>query len=171
MLESRSLARSAAMSAVPRINPPDAVPADPALTASETVLAFDFGERFLGVAVGDRALRIAHPLVTIDAGGVTERFSKIGALIDEWRPSLLVVGMPQGADDQPHRLAARIERFSRQLGGRFRLPVRLVDEQFTSVEAERELRDAGARIAGRKALVHPMAARLILESYFNDVAA
>lgn len=164
-------ARAAAMSAVPRSNPSCALPVAPGTNHSATVLAFDFGERFLGVAVGDLALRIAHPLATVEADSGTERFTKIGALIDEWRPSLLVVGMPQASEGQQHPLAARIERFSRQLAGRFRLRVLLVDEQFTSVEAERELREAGARVSDRKALVHPMAARLILESYFNDVAA
>ncbi len=145
---------------------------DRAVEHSRTVLAFDYGERFIGVAVGDSELRTAHPLTTIDARSTTERFTKIGALIDEWQPAFLVVGMPSTAEEgTPHPLAPRVERFSRQLGGRFHLSVRLVDEQFTSAEAERELRSAGTRGARRKQNVHPQAARLILESYFNDVAA
>lgn len=180
MLESSIQARTAGMSAQsaqseqPRQSESgsaDTAPGNAAVARIASVLAFDFGERFIGVAIGDRMLRIAHPLTTLEARSAAERFAKIGALIDEWQPSLLVVGMPSTADGAPHPLAPRITRFSRQLAGRFRLHVQLIDEQCTSVEAERDLRGAGVRGADLKQQVHPQAARLILESYFNDVAA
>lgn len=171
MLEPSLRARVDSMSTVSE-SPFDraVVAGDPAPSAG-TVLAFDFGERFVGVAVGDRMLRIAHPLATLEIRSAAERFAKIGAVIEQWQPRLLVVGLPCTDAGTSHPLAPRVQRFARQLAGRFRLSVQLVDEQFTSVEADRELRSAGVRSAKRKRQTHPQAARLILESYFNDVAA
>jgi len=69
--------------------------------AGTTVLAFDFGEKRIGVAVGDTAVGIAHPLTTIDAADRQRRFAAIAALITEWRPSRLVVGLPAHLDGAP----------------------------------------------------------------------
>jgi putative Holliday junction resolvase len=130
--------------------------------ASGTVLAFDFGLRRIGVAVGDASLRSAHPLPGIAAPG----FEPIARLVQEWRPSALVVGLPV-AEQGVHPLAHRVERFARQLEGRFRLPVARVDERFTSVEAESRLR--GTR--SRKLAIDSVAAQLILEQYYDELAA
>src|SRR5690606_34929312 len=83
-----------------------------------TVLAFDFGLKRIGVAVGEPELGTAHPLAPIAAPG----FDAIGRLVAQWRPAALVVGLPV-AEDGEHALARRVERFARQLEGRFRLPV------------------------------------------------
>jgi putative Holliday junction resolvase len=135
------------------------------------VLAFDFGERFIGVAVGDSQTRLAHPLVTIDARSKEARFEQLGALIEEWRPALLVVGHPFSIDGERHDLTERAERFARQLGGRFRLPIRLIDERLTSAEAQRELSAAGRGGRADKSLSHAVAARIILESHFDERTA
>jgi len=87
-----------------------------------TVLAFDFGERRTGVAVGDARLGTAHPLAPI-AESAAGRLAAIARLVEEWRPQQLVVGLPVTADGGAHPLAARVERFARQLEGRFGLPV------------------------------------------------
>ena len=136
-----------------------------------SVLAFDYGERFLGVAVGEAGVRVAHPLAAIDARVAAARFRAIATLIDEWRPAQLVVGLPLGLEGDRRELTRRAERFARQLEGRFRLPVTLVDERLSSVEAEDRLRAAGRGGRRSKRLVHPVAAQVILQDFFDRHAA
>jgi putative Holliday junction resolvase len=134
--------------------------------AARTILAFDFGIQRIGVAVGEPETGTSHPLPGIAFTGAA-RFAAIGRLVDEWRPARLVVGLPLAANGHAHELTRRAERFARQLQGRFGLPVELVDERFTSVEADRQLR--GRRL-GRLA-TDSVAAQLILEQYLHDRAA
>jgi putative Holliday junction resolvase len=136
-----------------------------------TVLAFDFGERYLGVAVGEDGMKVAHPLGMIDARGVAARFDAIGKLVAEWRPARFVVGLPLGPDGERHALAPRVERFARQLEGRFRVPVTLVDERLSSAEAEARLRALGRGGRKDRDLAHPMSAQVILQDHFDRDAA
>ena len=131
-----------------------------------TILAFDFGLRRIGVAVGEPETGTAHPLPGIAVSG-DARFAAIGTLVAQWRPAALVVGLPLAASGAAHDMTRRAERFARQLHGRFRLPVELVDERFTSLEAEDRMR---GRKAGRLA-VDSVAAQLILEQYLHEHAA
>lgn len=133
--------------------------------ATRTVLAFDYGARRVGVAVGEPELGTAHPLPGIAAAGAA-RFAAIGRLVAEWRPARIVVGLPLAADGVAHETTRRAQRFARQLHGRFRLPVDLVDERFSSAEAEQRLR--GRRAS--KLAIDSMAAQLILEQYFDAAA-
>jgi putative Holliday junction resolvase len=135
-----------------------------------TVLAFDFGERRIGVAVGELQLGIAHPLQTIDAAANAARFALIAALLQEWRPVLLVVGLPLALDGGEHRLTGLARKFAQRLHGRFGIETRLVDERLTSVEAQREARESGLTARGGKRHVDPLAAKLILEAFFNENA-
>ena len=144
-------------------------------TTAGTVLAFDFGLQRIGVAVGEPELGTAHPLTGLAAQSVGGRFTAIGRLVKEWRPSLLVVGRPLGEDGAPHEMTRRAERFARQLNGRFRVPVELVDERFSSADAESRVRAAaGALRASRLARARALdsyAAQLILEQFFHEQAA
>jgi len=106
-----------------------AVPSRP-----QSFLAFDFGVRRVGVAVGNSMLRRAQPLKTVAAQGEA-RFAAIEALVHEWQPSALVVGVPFHPDGAAHENTQRARRFGRQLQGRFRLPVNEVDERYSSTEA------------------------------------
>jgi putative Holliday junction resolvase len=140
-----------------------------------SVLAFDFGLQRIGVAVGETELGTAHPLPVLAAASQPGRMTAIERLIKEWKPALLVVGRPLGEDGAPHEMTRRAERFARQLNGRFRLPVELVDESFSSVEAESRVRAVygarrGVALARGKAL-DSQAAQLVLEQYFNDKQA
>jgi putative Holliday junction resolvase len=137
---------------------------------SGTVLAFDFGERRIGVAVGELALEQAHPLTVIAAQSNDERFSAIAALIAEWTPAQLVVGLPGHiADiDTPHTMAARCRRFGNQLHGRFGLPVAFADERLTSLAAEERLRATGHDARSAKAHIDAVAAQLILQTWFES---
>jgi putative pre-16S rRNA nuclease len=133
-----------------------------------TVLAFDFGTRRIGVAVGNTLVRVAHPLAMIDDEANTVRFAAIAALIDEWRPGELVVGIPVHADGAEHDMTFRARRFARQLAGRFGLAVVEVDERYTTEAAEAQL--AQADHGGREARGQrdEVAAQLILQSYFDE---
>ena len=101
------------------------------------VLGFDFGTRRIGVAIGNRLTRHARPLTTIDSRD-DARWQALAALIDEWQPAELAVGIPRHPDDTPHEMTARSERFARQLEGRYRLPVARVDERYSSAVVEHE---------------------------------
>ena len=139
-----------------------------ATSPDATVLAFDFGTQRIGVAMGNTLTRRAHPLVTIDEERSDERFAAIAALVAQWQPGTLVVGLPTHADGSGHEMTQRAQRFARQLEGRFRLPVALVDERWTTEAAQSVLDDAG--ITGRKgrAVRDSVAAQLILQSWFDE---
>jgi putative Holliday junction resolvase len=139
--------------------------------AQGSVLAFDFGERYVGVAVGDTVTGIAHPLETIDAEASAPRFAAIARLVAEWQPVLLVVGLPLSLDGEEHELTRRARRFARQVEGRFGLPVAFADERLSSADAEARLREAGRGGRRNKDLVHPVAAQIILQAYFDDLRA
>lgn len=100
------------------------------------VLGFDFGTRRTGVAIGNAITRAARPLQTIDASDSGVRWNEIGALIEQWTPLQLVVGIPRHPDGASHEMTARCERFARQLEGRYRLPVARVDERYSSAVVE-----------------------------------
>ena len=133
-----------------------------------TVLAFDFGTRKIGVAIGNTLTRVARPLTTIEGEASAVRFDRIASLIDEWRPGMLVLGRPLHADGSEHDMTARAERFARQLSGRFGVKVSLVDERVTTVAADAELAGAGVRGKDRKAARDAVAAQLILQSWFDE---
>ena len=131
-----------------------------------TVLAFDFGIKRIGVAVGEPELGTAHPLPGIAITGKA-RFAAIARLVAEWKPARLVVGLPLAADGSAHDTTERAARFARQLLGRFALPVELVDERYTSVAAAQQLRGRRAT----KLAIDSVAAQLILEQYLDEHAA
>ncbi len=135
--------------------------------ANTAVLAFDFGEKRIGVAVGDTAVGIAHPLTTIDAAGKQRRFAAIAALLEEWRPAQLVVGLPAHLDGTEHEMSRLARKFARELFTRFGLPVELVDERLTSVAAEASLAAAGVAPRRRKLHIDQVASQEILQDYFD----
>jgi putative holliday junction resolvase len=128
--------------------------------AARTILAFDFGLKRIGVAVGEPELGTAHPLPAI------AQFSQIQELINEWQPARLVVGLPTSVQGEAHAMTRQAEDFARRLERRFRLPVARVDERFTSVEAQSRLR--GTRPSKKQ--IDSVAAQLILEQYFGEAA-
>jgi putative holliday junction resolvase len=110
--------------------------AGPPVSAAPTVvyLAFDYGTRRVGVAVGNTLTGDARPLQTVAAEG-DARFAALGVLIGEWQPAALVVGIPLHPDGAPHDNTRRAQRFARQLHGRFKLPVHEVDERYSTTVA------------------------------------
>jgi putative holliday junction resolvase len=126
--------------------------------AAQTFLSFDFGTRRVGVAVGNTLLKQASPLKTVAAEG-DARFAALNALILEWQPAALVVGVPFHPDGAEHDNTQRARRFARQLHGRFRLPVHEVDERYTTTEA----------LADGAADADAGAAAIILDQFFRQL--
>jgi putative Holliday junction resolvase len=121
--------------------------ATPVARLEQSFLAFDFGTRRVGVASGNRVTGRATPRTTLAVEGEA-RFAAIEALIREWQPDALVVGIPFHADGAAHETTARARRFARQLRGRFGLPVHEVDERYSSAEvaAARDVDAAAAAV-------------------------
>jgi putative Holliday junction resolvase len=133
----------------------------------ETILAFDYGRRRIGVAVGQTITASASPLGVISNDFAGPDPEKIAALIVEWRPQRLVVGMPLHADGSPGDRQDFLNQFIAMLKT-FDLPIESVDERYTSLEAEAELKEARVRgVRGRisKQDIDRTAAVLIAERY------
>ncbi len=122
-------------------------------TIAQTILAFDYGEKRIGVAVGNTVTHTAEPLKIIQEPNQDKRFKAIEQLIDEWQPQLLVVGLPKYPDGAEHAMTQKAQRFGNQLKGRFQKEVVWVDERYTSVSVD----------GGNDAL----AAQLILQQYLQ----
>lgn len=132
------------------------------------VMAFDFGTRRIGVAVGQKLLGRGEPLAMIAARDGKPDWTQLGKLLHEWRPDLVVVGLPLNMDDSENEMCARARKFGMRLHGRFHVPVEMVDERLTSYQAKREVVAAGgSRNYGRHG-VDDRAAALILETWFNQ---
>lgn len=125
----------------------------------ETLLSFDFGEKKIGVAIGNTLTRQARPLEIIFSELRDVRFGRIAALLAEWQPQRLVVGLALAADGGEQPATARCRRFANQLNGRFNLPVVLVDERGSSMEAQGLLKTNAPDDA--------MAAMVILQRYLD----
>jgi len=132
--------------------------------ASGTLLGFDFGPRKIGVAVGQEVTATAAPLTTLRCRDDKPDWPRIEALIKEWHPDAAVVGLPFNMDDTETEIAPLARRFARQIQGRFGLPVHLVDERLTTIEARRLL---GPKATTRE-VVDAMAAKLLLETWLSE---
>jgi len=126
----------------------------------ETVLAFDFGLKRIGVAVGNTLIKQAQPLTVIAAATNDAKFSAIDALIKEWQPARCIVGLPSHPDGAEHEMTVRCRRFANQLNGRFGVATVLVDERYSSAVISQR----------RGEVIDAQAAAIILQQYFNDYA-
>lgn len=124
----------------------------------ETVLAFDFGLKRIGVAVGNTLIRQAQPLTVIAEATNDAKFAAIEALIREWQPQRCVVGLPSHPDGAEHEMTVRCRRFANQLNGRFGVATVLVDERYSSAVISQRRGEA----------IDAQAAAIILQHYFND---
>lgn len=136
---------------------------------SDTLLGFDFGERRIGIAVGDRETKICSPLSTLHSKDGRIDWDAIADLLHEWKPSALIVGVPLHIDGNRSAMTDRASKFGRQLQGRFNLPVFEADERTTSRQAETIVRDN--RGLGRrrtsKGDIDKIAASLILQHWLE----
>ncbi|MCK0770039.1 Holliday junction resolvase RuvX [Chromohalobacter canadensis] len=132
------------------------------------VLAFDYGTRRIGVAVGNEMLGSATALAPLPARNGIPEWQQIGQLLKEWEPDLLVVGLPLNMDGTESDMSQRARKFGNRLHGRFGKPVEVFDERGSTRAAKRIARDAGHRGNYRDDGVDGIAAQLILESFFAD---
>ena len=144
---------------------------DPAAKAPTIVLALDFGLRRIGVASGDTLTRTAHPRTTIGNGPQGPDWTALERMLADTRPGRIVVGEPYNADGSVSPLTDAARRFAAEIAQRSRLPVDLVDERWSSLDAGERLRDArasGERIRRvTKEQVDAAAAAVILERWFE----
>ena len=132
-----------------------------------TVLGFDFGHRRIGVAVGQHLTSTVRPLITLTARAQRPDWQAIDAVIAEWQPNLLVVGLPRHADGSPNTVTRAALRFSHQLQNRYGLPTDTIDEHLSSYAAEALMRaHPQKRKRVPRTAVDSIAAALILESWF-----
>ena len=125
--------------------------------AIDTILAFDFGLKRIGVAIGNSMICQAKPLSVITATANEPKFAAIDSLIKEWGASRIVVGLPSHPDGTEHEMSARCRRFANQVHGRFNLPVDLVDDRYSS-----------AVIAAKRGeVIDDRADAVILQQYFD----
>ena len=131
-----------------------------------TALAFDFGAKQIGVAVGQTLTKSATPLTVLRARDGQPNWDDIEKLISEWRPGLLLVGLPLNMDSSESELSVRARKFARRLHGRFGLDTLMVDERLTTREAKSR---SGIRESYHDDPIDNVAAQIILESWLNDV--
>jgi putative Holliday junction resolvase len=140
--------------------------------AAQVVVAFDFGQRRIGVACGDTVSRTAAPLAAISNGPGGPRWESIAAVLNEWQPALIVVGLPYNVDGSESAMTSRARSFADEVERRCALRVVLVDERYSSREAESRLksqRESGVRRRRVvKADVDAAAAGIILERWFSE---
>jgi len=142
---------------------------DAKIVLASTVLCFDFGEQRIGVAVGEHLLANASPLTIIANESNEVRFDAITKLIKEWQPKLLIVGLPLSVDGTETKVTQLCKKFARRLNGRFNIPVIMVDERYSSVEASDRLNQIGIKGRAQKAMLDQVAAQTILQSYFDSL--
>jgi putative Holliday junction resolvase len=143
-------------------------------SAPQLILAFDYGQRRIGAACGDSVSRSARPLAGIANGAAGPPWTAVDALIRDWQPALIVVGLPYHVDGSESAMSGTVRGFAAELGRRSGLPVHLVDERYSSLEAQARLKSAREsglhrhRVA--KADVDAASACVILERWFLESA-
>ncbi|TYL41822.1 Holliday junction resolvase RuvX [Dickeya sp. ws52] len=138
---------------------------------NRTLLAFDFGTRSIGVAIGQEITGTARPLTSLKAQDGIPDWQKVDKLLNEWQPALVIVGLPLNMDGTEQPLTARARKFSQRLHGRFGVNVELHDERLSTVEARADLFERGGFRALDKGSVDAASAVIILESWFEQQLA
>ncbi|BCQ33510.1 MULTISPECIES: Holliday junction resolvase RuvX [Erwiniaceae] len=136
--------------------------------SSMTMLSFDFGTKSIGVAIGQQLTGTARPLTALKANDGVPDWNKIEALLKEWQPDRVVVGLPLNMDGTEQPLTVRARKFANRLHGRFGVQIELHDERLSTVEARAELFERGGFRALSKGSVDSLSAVIILESWFEN---
>ncbi|AYC31142.1 Holliday junction resolvase RuvX [Pseudomonas cavernae] len=132
------------------------------------LLGFDYGSKQIGVAVGQVVTGQARELCVLKAQNGVPDWQKVEALIREWQPDALVVGLPLNMDGSPSEMSERAEKFARRLHGRFNLPVHTHDERLTTFEAKGQRLAQGQRGGYRDNPVDALAAALLLQGWLEQ---
>ena len=142
---------------------------DDVKNSQRTVLGFDFSKNRIGIAVGQELTGTVTALTTLHARNGKPDWDGITQLIEEWQPDLCVVGLPLTEDGAEQDASQAARRFANQLNGRYKLPVELADERFTTREAQSLIQDSSMSKKDRqnKANIDKIAAQLILQSWLE----
>lgn len=140
------------------------------MQTAETILGFDFGEKRIGVAVGNTVTSQAQALTTLHVESNAARLGAVEKLVAEWQPASFVIGQPEHADGQPHDVAHLAKKFGNRLTEKFRLPVAYINETLSSVEASSILGARGVKGIAQRAEIDAVAAQVILQSYLDERA-
>jgi putative holliday junction resolvase len=134
----------------------------------KTIVAFDYGTKHIGIAVGQTITRTANSLPLLKAKDGIPDWSQIEKLFSQWQPDLILVGLPLNMDDSDNEITVRARKFANRLHGRFGVKVEMMDERLTSFAAKEEIKNAGRSNDYKKNPVDSIAARLILETWFSS---
>ena len=134
-----------------------------------TFLAFDYGEKYVGVAVGSRHSRHAEPLTTLRGSAKNPDWARLSQLIAEWRPEALVVGQPLNMDGSTNPMTRAARAFGQRLKDRYNLPVHMVDERLSTLAAREILNEAGVPMKRHKSQLDKVAAQTILQAFLNEL--
>jgi putative Holliday junction resolvase len=133
-----------------------------------TALAFDYGLQNIGVAYGQSLTGQGNELAPLNAKDGIPNWDAVSALLAEWKPSVVIVGLPLNMDDTESELCVRAKKFARRIHGRFNIDVELMDERLSTFDAKQEAKARGHKGNYRKNPIDSIAARLILESWFSQ---
>jgi putative Holliday junction resolvase len=135
-----------------------------------TALGFDFGLRSIGVAYGQSLTGTATPLPPLKAKDGIPQWDAIARVINEWQPTLCIVGLPLNMDDSESELSGRARKFGRRLEGRYGLKVEMMDERLTSFAVKQTASEAGHKGNYKDNPIDSLAAQMILEDWFRQRA-
>lgn len=134
-----------------------------------TYLGFDYGVKYIGVAVGSRYSRRAEPLTTLRGSAKNPDWVGLSKLIHQWRPDALVVGLPLNMDGSDNPMTQAARRFGEHLKDRYNLPVHMVDERLSTLAARDILNEAGVPMRRHKKQLDKVAAQTILQTFLNEL--
>ena len=136
---------------------------------TRTYLAFDYGEKYIGVAVGSSHSRRAEPVTTLRGSAKNPDWVGISKLMEEWRPHTLVVGLPLNMDGSANPMTRAARKFGQRLKERYNLPVHMVDERLSTLAARDILNEAGVPMRRHKSRLDQAAAQTILQAFLNEI--
>lgn len=136
---------------------------------ARTYLAFDYGEKYIGVAVGSSHSRLAEPVTTLRGSAKNPDWVGISKLMEEWRPYALVVGLPLNMDGSVNAMTRAARKFGQRLKERYNLPVQMVDERLSTLAAREILNEAGVSMRRHKSRLDQAAAQTILQAFLNEL--
>ena len=135
-----------------------------------TLLAFDFGLRQIGVAVGNMQMQTSQPLAIVNAKNGKPDWQAIEKLMEDWQPDLLVIGDPLNMDGSAGEMSDRANKFARRLHGRWGIAIEMADERLSSFEAKQSMRELGHRGDYKDKPIDSYAAELILQTWYREAA-
>ena len=135
---------------------------------TSSFLGFDYGEKTIGVAVGNTSSGQAHPLANVRVIRGQPDWERISMLIEEWQPAALIVGLPLNMDGSENPVTPKARKFGNRLNGRYNLPVHMVDERLTTRDARTELYNAGVTERRHKPVLDKLAAQSILQTFLTE---